>query len=291
MSKSQTTRQYTGQILKQYGLKAKKKYGQNFLCDETVLDGIVLAAGVEKNDSVLEIGPGIGSLTERLLEAAEYVTAVEIDPDMVKILRERFKDYNNLTICNEDILTLDPTELMSHTGEGRIKVVANLPYYITTPILMYLMEGELWQYIDSITVMVQSEVARRLVAKPGSREYGAITLAIDYRCRADIAIEVPAEAFLPAPEVESAVVVLKRYENPPILLRPKEEKRLFSLIKAAFSVRRKTLVNALSIASYAGGNKDEIKRAIAAIGVREDVRGEALSLEQYVRLSEQLNGD
>ena len=286
---NQDLRRYTNELLKTGGLRAKKKYGQNFLTDESILDGIVEAAGVTKKDAVLEIGPGTGNLTERLCEAADRVLAIEIDSDMAAILDKRLYDIDNLTVEVGDILEIDPRKIADFAGEDPLKVVANLPYYITTPILMYLIESELWQHIDSITVMVQREVAQRLISDCGCKDYGAITVAVQYRCEVSIALEVPPEAFIPPPGVDSAVVVLKKRGTPPVALDSAGESRFFKVVKAAFAMRRKTLTNALAHAGYAGGDKAAIEAAITGSGLKPNVRGEELSIEQFAALSDRLS--
>lgn len=281
-------RRYTNDLLKVNGLLAKKKYGQNFLVDEAILDGIVEAAGVTHEDCVLEIGPGTGNLTERLCLNAGRVLAVEIDPDMAKVLSRRLSDINNLTVTVGDILQIDPKTIAEHSDGMPIKVVANLPYYITTPIIMYLLESELWSDIDSITVMVQKEVADRLISRSGSKDYGAITVAVQYRCEAGIDIMVPPESFIPPPGVDSAVVTLKKRQQPLVALDPQKEEKFFRLVKAAFAMRRKTLVNALSHAGYAGGDKAVIEKALEDMGLDVKIRGEMLDIKQFAALSESL---
>ncbi len=281
-------RRYTNEVLKASGIRAKKKYGQNFLTDESILDGIVEAAGVAGEDAILEIGPGTGNLTERLCEAADRVLAVEIDPDMASILSRRLSDLKNLSVWQQDILEADTKEIASFAGDSHLKVVANLPYYITTPILMHLMESDLWQFISGITVMVQKEVADRLSASSGGKDYGAVTVAVQYRCEVRTAITVPPEAFIPPPGVDSAVVVLTRRQTPIADLDEAAEKRFFALVKAAFAMRRKTLVNALSHAGYASWDKGVIEESLLQMGLDPMVRGEVLSIEQFIALSEKL---
>ncbi len=273
--------QRTLYILKQYEFSTKKKFGQNFLIDEGVLSGIVETAGVTKEDHVLEIGPGIGSMTHYLCEEAGHVTAVEIDDKLIPILTDMMQGYDNFTLIHDDILKVDLDALAKEAGGRPFKVVANLPYYITTPIVMELLEKKL--PIESITIMVQKEVAERMQACPGTKVYGALSLAVQYYADAEIEMEVSPSSFLPPPQVSSTVIKLTRYEKPPVEVE--DEKLMFRLIRDSFNQRRKTLVNALSNGGGAGVSKDVIRECILEIGEKETVRGEALSLAKFAELA------
>ena len=273
----------TIQFLKEHGISAKKRYGQNFLIDPKVLSRIIEGADITKEDTVLEIGPGIGTMTQALCEAAGRVIAVEIDRDMIPLLEENLAEFHNYEIINEDILKVDLKKLIKE----RLKIAANLPYYITTPIIMGLLEQDL--PLDSVTVMVQKEVAERMQAKPGTKDYGALTLAVQYYTKAEIIANVPSNCFIPRPNVDSAVIRLKLHEDPPV--RPADEKKMFGLIRAAFSQRRKTLVNALkndAALSSEGVTKERIEAAISRMELDPNIRGERLSLEEFARLSDLL---
>ena len=273
----------TIEIIQKYQFAFQKKFGQNFLIDTHVLDKIISAAGITGDDCVLEIGPGIGTMTQYLAEHAGKVVAVEIDTNLLPILDETLKGYSNVTVINSDILKLDMNQLVDEYNDGRpIKVVANLPYYITTPIIMGLFEGEV--PIDSITVMVQKEVAARMKSGPGSKDYGALSLAVQYYAEPYIVANVPCNCFMPRPNVDSAVIRLTRYEEPPVQV--KDEKMLFKIIRASFNQRRKTLQNGLNNSSELNFTKDQIAAAIAAAGFSPSVRGEALTLEQFARLTD-----
>ena len=275
----------TIEVIQKYKFDFQKKFGQNFLIDEHVLDKIILAAGITKEDFVLEIGPGIGTLTQYLAEAARQVTAVEIDRNLIPILQETLAGYPNVSVLNQDILKTDIEALAAQYNQGRpMKVVANLPYYITTPILMGLLEGR--APISSITVMVQKEVAVRMQAGPGTKDYGALSLAVQYYARPRLAASVPPNCFLPRPAVGSAVIHLELYPEPPV--RVKDEKLMFALIRASFNQRRKTLVNSLNNAQNLAVDKEEISRALGDLGLSEKIRGEALTLEEFAALSEAL---
>ena len=274
----------TSRLLKAHGLNAKKKYGQNFLIDENILHNIVESAAVSENDHVIEIGPGIGAMTQLLCERAFHVTAVEIDKSLMDVLNETLSGYENVDIVNEDILKTDIRHIAAKFPGRSLKIVANLPYYITTPIVMKLLEEHL--PIESITIMVQKEVADRMQASAGSKSYGALSLAVQYYARAYIAQEVSAGCFYPRPKVSSSVIVLSLYEDPPVDVT--DEKFMFDIIRAAFNQRRKTLVNALSNAANLTFTKEKIKKTITACGHRETVRGEELSLEEFARLCEAL---
>jgi 16S rRNA (adenine1518-N6/adenine1519-N6)-dimethyltransferase len=273
--------QRTLYILKQYEFSTKKKLGQNFLIDEGVLSGIVESAGVTKEDHVLEIGPGIGSMTHYLCEEAAHVTAVEIDDKLIPILTDLMQGYDNFTLIHDDILKVDLEALAQEAGGKAFKVVANLPYYITTPIVMELLEKKL--PIESITIMVQKEVAERMQAGPGTKAYGALSLAVQYYADAEIEMEVSPSSFLPPPQVSSTVIKLTPYEKPPVEVE--DEKLMFRLIRDSFNQRRKTLVNALSNGGGAGISKDAIRESILEIGEKENIRGEALSLAKFAELA------
>ncbi len=275
----------TIEIIQKYNFAFQKKFGQNFLIDTHVLDKIIAAANVTKEDTVLEIGPGIGTMTQRLAEAAGRVFAVEIDTNLIPILNETLGDCENVTVINEDILKVDIKKLTEEGGQGRpVKVVANLPYYITTPIIMGLFESG--APIANITVMVQKEVAERMQVGPGSKDYGALSLAVQYYAEPYIVANVPPNCFIPRPNVGSAVIRLTRYEKPPVQVADK--RLMFALIRASFNQRRKTLLNGLSNSQELSFSKEAIAAAIADLGLAPAVRGETLSLEQFARLSDRL---
>lgn len=268
-------------VLQKFNFRFQKKFGQNFLIDANILENIVCAAGVGKDDFVLEIGPGIGTMTQYLCERARAVAAVEIDKNLIPVLEDTLKEYGNAQIIHEDILKLDIAKLASDQNGGKpIAVVANLPYYITTPIVMGLLEGG--APIQSITIMVQKEVAERMRAEPGGKEYGALSLAVQYYAKPEIVAFVPPSCFMPRPKVGSAVIRLVKRDAP--LARVKDEKLMFRVIRASFNQRRKTLANGLSNAGL-GLSKEQIQEAIAALGVSASVRGEKLSLVQFAELS------
>ena len=274
--------QKTIEIIQKYQFAFQKKFGQNFLIDQHVLEKIIRAAGVQKEDMVLEIGPGIGTMTQYLAESAGKVVAVEIDKNLIPILQETLSGYNNVTVVNEDILKLDIKALAEEYNQGRpIKVVANLPYYITTPIIMGLFESGV--PIDNITVMVQKEVADRMQAGPGTKDYGALSLAVQYYASPYIAANVPPNCFIPRPNVGSAVIRLTRHEKPPVEV--KDPALMFDLIRASFNQRRKTLQNGLNNAQNLNFTKEQIGTAIARMGLPATVRGEALTLEQFAGLA------
>ncbi|MBP5160175.1 MAG: 16S rRNA (adenine(1518)-N(6)/adenine(1519)-N(6))-dimethyltransferase RsmA [Lachnospiraceae bacterium] len=276
----------TIEILNKYSFVFQKKFGQNFLIDTHVLDKIICAADVGSDDLVLEIGPGIGTMTQYLCERARSVVAVEIDKALIPILRDdTLKDYDNVTLINEDILNYDIETLVREQNGGRpIKIVANLPYYITTPIIMGLFERHI--PTESITVMVQKEVADRMQAGPGTKDYGALSLAVQFYAKPYIAANVPPNCFMPRPKVGSAVIRLTPFDEPPV--RVKDEKLLFKLIRASFNQRRKTLSNGLSNSSELDFSKERIAEAIAEAGLRPDIRGEALTLAEFAKLSDLL---
>ena len=273
----------TKEVLSKYNMSAKKKFGQNFLIDSGVLDVFVEASGVTKEDCVLEIGPGIGSLTQYLAEAAKRVVSVEIDKTLIPVLDDTLSEYDNVTIINEDILKVDIESIVKEYNEGRaIKVVANLPYYITTPIIMKLFESG--APIDSITVMVQKEVADRMVMGPGNKDYGSLSLAVGYYAKATAVMNVPPGSFIPQPNVGSAVVHLKRYEKPAVEVG--DAKYMFEIIRTAFNQRRKTLSNSLSNNPSLKVTRQQVQDALTEINIDEKARGEVLSLTQFARLSD-----
>lgn len=274
--------QKTIEIIQKYEFAFQKKFGQNFLIDTRVLEKIIAAAGVTEDDCVLEIGPGIGTMTQYLAEHARHVIAVEIDTNLIPILEETLKDYGNITVINNDILKVDINKLTEDYNDGRpIKVVANLPYYITTPIIMGLFEGGV--PIDNITVMVQKEVAERMQVGPGSKDYGALSLAVQYYADAYIVANVPPNCFIPRPGVGSAVIRLTRHKEPPVEVD--DPKLMFKLIRASFNQRRKTLQNGLNNSPELPFDKEEIGAAIESLGVTPQIRGEALTLKQFADLS------
>ena len=278
--------QATIEVLKKHQFTFQKKFGQNFLIDPHVLDKIISAAEITKEDFVLEIGPGIGTMTQYLAEAARHVIAVEIDKNLIPILSDTLSAYENVTVMNEDILKVDITQLTRTYNEGRpIKVVANLPYYITTPIIMGLFEQHV--PIDSITVMVQKEVADRMQTGPGSKDYGALSLAVQYYAEPYIVANVPPNCFMPRPNVGSAVIRLTRHQTPPVTVQ--DEKLLFRLIRASFNQRRKTLVNGLNNSPELSFSKESITNALEAAGLPASVRGETLTLEQFATLADILH--
>ena len=280
----------TLEIIRKYGFAFQKRFGQNFLIDGNVVEKIVREAGVTKDDFVLEIGPGIGTMTQILCENAREVAAVEIDKNLIPILKETLSPYKNAIIINDDILKVNINALAcEHNDKKPIKVVANLPYYITTPIIMGIFESHV--PVESITVMVQKEVAERMQVGPGTKDYGALSLAVQYYAKAQVVLKVPASCFMPRPNVDSAVIKLVRHETPPVSV--KSEELMFGIIRAAFNQRRKTLVNAVSNSSELNGGKWDITKkklldALVDMGVLPEIRGEALTLEQFARLSDLL---
>ena len=277
--------QNTIEILQKYNFTFQKKFGQNFLIDTHVLDKIIRAAEITKEDMVLEIGPGIGTMTQYLAEAAGKVVAVEIDKNLIPILSDTLSAYENVTIINEDVLKLDIQKLANEENQGRpIKVVANLPYYITTPIIMGLFENHV--PVESITVMVQKEVADRMQTGPGNKDYGALSLAVQYYAEPYIVANVPPNCFMPRPKVGSAVIRLTCHEQPPVEV--KDERLMFYIIRASFNQRRKTLANGLNNSDKLSFSKEEITEAIESLGKGSSVRGEALTLEEFAELSNYL---
>ena len=273
----------TIEIIQKYEFMFQKKFGQNFLIDTHVLEKIISSAGVTKEDCVLEIGPGIGTMTQYLAENARQVVAVEIDKNLIPILGETLAGYDNVTVVNEDILKVDIKEIAEKYNDGRpIKVVANLPYYITTPIIMGLFESGV--PIDNITVMVQKEVADRMQEGPGSKDYGALSLAVQYYAEPEIVAIVPPNCFIPRPNVGSAVIRLTRHKEMPVTV--KDAEHMFRIIRASFNQRRKTLQNGLNNSPEIPYSKEKILAAIEQMGLPATVRGEALSLEQFAQLSD-----
>ena len=278
--------QVTIQTIKKYGFAFQKKFGQNFLIDDHVITKIINAAEITKDDLVLEIGPGIGTMTQYLAESAGKVIAVEIDKNLIPILGETLAEYDNVTIINEDILKLDINRLVEEENGGKpIKVVANLPYYITTPIIMGLFESHV--PLQSITVMVQKEVADRMQVGPGSKDYGALSLAVQYYAKPYIAANVPPNCFIPRPGVGSAVIRLTRYEEPPVMV--KDESLMFKLIRASFNQRRKTLQNGIANSPELPYSKAQVEKALEKMGFAANVRGESLTLAEFAKLSDTIS--
>lgn len=274
----------TIEVLQKYDFVFQKKFGQNFLIDPHVLDKIMNAADIQKDDFVLEIGPGIGTMTQYLACRAREVFAVEIDRALIPILEDTLRDYGNVTILNQDILKVDIKKLAEEHNQGKpVKVVANLPYYITTPIIMGLFEEDV--PVESITVMVQKEVAERMQTGPGSKEYGALSLAVQYYASPYIVANVPPNCFMPRPKVGSAVIRLTRHEKPPVDV--KDPKLMFKIIRASFNQRRKTLVNGLKNAPDLEFSKEDIEKALSACGFPAGIRGEALTLKDFAALTNQ----
>ena len=272
----------TIEVIQKYQFAFQKRFGQNFLVDAHVLEKIVSAAGITKDDCVLEIGPGIGTMTQYLSESAGQVIAVEIDTNLLPILADTLKDYSNVKVINQDILKVDINELVKEYNNGRpIKVVANLPYYITTPIIMGLFENQV--PIDSITIMVQKEVADRMQVGPGTKDYGALSLAVQYYAKPQIVANVPPNCFMPRPKVGSAVIKLERYVEHPVEV--KNEKLMFRIIRASFNQTRKTLVNGLKNSPELQFSKEQIEQALNTCGLSLNIRGEALTLEQFAQLA------
>lgn len=274
--------QNTIEVLQKYDFHFQKKYGQNFLIDPGVLDRIISAAEITKEDCVLEIGPGIGTMTQYLAEAAGEVVAVEIDKELIPILKDTLSAYENVTILNEDILKVDINQIVQERNGGRpIKVVANLPYYITTPIIMGLFEQHV--PLKSITIMVQKEVADRMQVGPGTKDYGALSLAVQYYAKPEIVANVPPNCFIPRPNVGSAVIRLTRHDKPPVQV--KDEQMMFAVIRASFNQRRKTLINGLGNAANLPVTKEAAAEALGKMGLPPTVRGETLTLEEFAELS------
>lgn len=277
--------QNTIAVLQKYNFNFQKRFGQNFLIDTNVLNKIISSAEITGEDCVLEIGPGIGTMTQYLAENAREVVAVEIDKALIPILEDTLSVYDNVTVINEDILKVDINQIVQEKNNGKpIKVVANLPYYITTPIIMGLFESHV--PLKSITIMVQKEVADRMQVGPGTKDYGALSLAVQYYAKPEIVANVPPNCFIPRPNVGSAVIRLTRYEEPPV--KVKDEAKMFALIRASFNQRRKTLVNGLGNAAGINVSKEQAAAALEQMGLSATVRGEALTLEEFARLSDLL---
>ena len=275
----------TAAVINKYNFMFRKKFGQNFLIDASVVEEIIDAAGISEEDTVLEIGPGIGTMTQYLAERAGKVIAVEIDRALIPILEDTLSAYDNVKVINDDILKVDLNRLSEEENGGRpIKVVANLPYYITTPIIMALLEKEV--PLESITIMVQKEVAERMKTGPGSKDYGALSLAVQYYAEPVIVTEVPPHCFMPRPGVSSMVIRLDRYKEPPVT--PKDPDKMFKLIRASFNHRRKTLSNGLSTDPSLGLSRERVTEALEKMGLPVDIRGEKLDLAQFAELSDQL---
>lgn len=278
----------TKAIIDSYSFNFQKKFGQNFLVDSNVLENIIEKAGITNDDLVLEIGPGIGTMTQYLCESAREVVAIEIDETLIPILNYTLEDYDNVTIINDDALKTDIEKIVKKKNDGKpIKVVANLPYYITTPIIMGLLEGK--APIDSITIMVQKEVAERMQTGPGSKDYGALSLAVQYYADANILMTVPASCFMPRPKVDSSVIKLDIYDKPPVKVC--DEEMLFKIIRASFNQRRKTLANGLKNAPNLPFTKEEIEDSIIKLGKDVNIRGEKLTLEEFAKLTDILMGE
>lgn len=275
----------TIQVLQKYNFNFQKKFGQNFLIDSNILENIIEAADVTKDDCVLEIGPGIGTMTQYLAENAREVVAVEIDKNLIPILADTLSPYDNITVINDDILKVDINKIVQEKNNGKpIKVVANLPYYITTPIIMGLFESHV--PLDSITIMVQKEVADRMQVGPGTKDYGALSLAVQFYAKPQVMMIVPATCFMPRPNVDSAVIKLTRYQDAPV--KANDENFMFDVIRASFNQRRKTLVNGLTNASGLKVTKESVLESLEIMGLPATIRGEALTLEQFARLSDLL---
>lgn len=283
----------TAAVIEKYQFNFQKRYGQNFLIDTNILKKIIEEAGVTKEDCVVEIGPGIGTMTQYLAESAREVVAVEIDKNLIPILKDTLSEYDNVTVINEDILKVDLRKLAEEKNNGRpVKIVANLPYYITTPIIMGLFENQV--PLSSITIMVQKEVADRMQVGPGTKDYGALSLAVQYYARPEIVLQVPPACFMPRPGVGSAVIRLTKHEQPPV--RTKDEKKLFAVIRASFGQRRKTLANALTNGfcyEAESGKTQRVTRqqvydVLEQMELSRTIRGEALTLEQFAELSDLL---
>ena len=275
----------TQEIIKKHNFSIQKKYGQNFLIDEHVLNKIIAASELIEDDYVIESGPGIGTMTERMAPECRHVTAIEIDKELIPILSETLSGFDNVDIINEDVLKVDLNKLIAERNDNKpVKVVANLPYYITTPIIMSLLENKI--PIDTITVMVQKEVADRMMVGPGTKDYGALSLAVQYYAKPYIVANVPMNCFIPRPNVASAVIRLTCHKEPPVTV--KDEKLMFNLIRASFNQRRKTLINGISNFSGLSFTKEQVATALNSIGLSENIRGEALDLEKFAKLSDAL---
>ena len=272
----------TSEILRKFGISAQKRYGQNFLVDSNILEKIVNAAGITGEDTVLEIGPGIGTLTQHIALAAKKVICVEIDRNMIPVLEYTLSEFDNVTVINQDILKTDIVKILEENNAKSAKVVANLPYYITTPIIMELLEKNL--PIESITVMIQKEVAERMQVKAGSKDYGALSLAVAFYSNAEVKMTVSPNCFIPRPNVDSAVIRLDKLEKPAVDVKNRD--LMFKIIKGAFEQRRKTLTNALSHSSAYKTDKKNVENALLEMGKNINIRGEELSLEEFALLSD-----
>ncbi|QUH19190.1 16S rRNA (adenine(1518)-N(6)/adenine(1519)-N(6))-dimethyltransferase RsmA [Alkaliphilus sp. B6464] len=274
----------TKEIVQKYGFKFSKSLGQNFLIDQNILDNIVDGSNISKDDYVIEVGPGIGSLTQNIAEKSKSVVAIEIDKTLIPILNDTLKDYSNVEVINEDVLKLDLHKLINEKFKGnRVKVIANLPYYVTTPIIMKFLEERV--PVQSLTIMIQKEVADRMQAKPGTKDYGALSIAVQYYCNPKILLKVPPSVFIPQPKVESTVIKLDILERPKVHVE--NEDLFFALVKDAFGKRRKTLLNALSTGNLKL-NKDLLKDVLFSSGIDENRRGETLTIEEYGLLANNL---
>ena len=277
--------QSTQAVIAKHNFSIQKKYGQNFLIDEHVLNKIIAAAELTKDDYVIEIGPGIGTMTQRMAPLCKHVTAIEIDKELIPILSETLSEYDNVDVINEDVLKVDLKSLIDEKNDGKpVKVVANLPYYITTPIIMGLLETDI--PINTITVMVQKEVADRMMVGPGTKDYGALSLAVQYYAEPYIVANVPQNCFIPRPNVASAVIRLTCHNEPPV--KVKDVDLMFKLVRASFNQRRKTLVNGIANFSELSFSKEQVAEALTSIGLSETVRGETLDLEKFALLADEL---
>ena len=275
----------TKELIKKYGIKLTKSLGQNFLTDSNVVSRIVDTAEITEDDLVIEIGPGIGSMTGELASRAGRVIAVEIDKHLIPALEDNLKDFSNLEIINEDIMKVSVKAVTENRQNMRLKVVANLPYYITTPIIMKLLEED--NDIELMVFMVQKEVAQRMVAKPGGKDYGALSVAVQYYAQPEKVFDVPPHCFIPQPEVDSTIVKLKKNKKPPVILKDKD--MFFKVVKAAFGQRRKTLLNALANSEALSRSKEEVREILSAVNIDENVRGETLSMEQFAALANEFS--
>lgn len=277
--------QSTQAVISKHNFSIQKKYGQNFLIDEHVLNKIIAAAELTEDDYVIEIGPGIGTMTQRMAPLCKHVTAIEIDKELIPILSDTLSEFDNVDVINEDVLKVDLKKLIDERNDGKpIKIVANLPYYITTPIIMGLLETKI--PIQTITVMVQKEVADRMMVGPGTKDYGALSLAVQYYAKPYIVANVPQNCFIPRPNVGSAVIRLTCHDEAPVTV--KDEKLMFKLVRASFNQRRKTLVNGIANFSELSFTKEQVAKALVNIGLSENVRGEALDLEKFALLADEL---
>lgn len=275
----------TKELIKKYGIKLTKSLGQNFLTDNNIVSRIVDAAEITEEDMVIEIGPGVGSMTGELASRAGRVIAVEIDKHLIPALEDNLKEFSNLEIINEDIMKISVKEITENKQNMRLKVVANLPYYITTPIIMKLLEED--NDIELMVFMVQKEVAQRMVAKPGGKDYGALSVAVQYYAQPEKVFDVPPHCFIPQPEVDSTVVKLKKNKKPPVTLKDKD--MFFKVVKAAFGQRRKTLLNALTNSGALSKSKEEVRKLLNAVNIDENARGETLSIEQFAALANEFS--